>query len=78
MQMKQFKKCFDVRCYIRQARKSDRNGGGLAQVSILYRRGDRKEPSNYRPISLLNVGAKLGPKILAHQLGRVYKLSLAL
>ncbi|KAF4146197.1 Reverse transcriptase (RNA-dependent DNA polymerase) [Phytophthora infestans] len=40
-----------------------------AQVLLLYKKGDRKLPSNYRPISLLNVDAKLGPKILAYRLG---------
>ena len=38
---------------------------------MFYKHGDYTEPGNYRPISLLNVGAKLGPKILAHRLGRV-------
>ena len=41
------------------------------QVSLLYKHGDRTEPSNYRPISIVNVDAKLGPKISAHRLGRV-------
>ncbi|OWZ05299.1 Pol Polyprotein [Phytophthora megakarya] len=41
------------------------------QVCLLYKKGDRKEPGNYRPITLLNVDAKLGPKILAYRLGTV-------
>ncbi|CAI5716704.1 unnamed protein product [Peronospora effusa] len=47
-----------------------------AQISLLYKHGDRSLPSNYRPITLLNVDAKLGPKILAHRLGRVLKYLL--
>ena len=42
-----------------------------AQILLLYKKGDRSSPSNFRPNSLLNVNAKLGPKILAHRLGRV-------
>ena len=42
-----------------------------AQISLLYKKGDRSSQSNYRPIFLLNVDAKLGPKFLAHRLGRV-------
>ncbi|OWY97094.1 Pol Polyprotein [Phytophthora megakarya] len=42
-----------------------------AQDLLLYKKGDRKAPSNYRPISILNVDAKLGPKILAFRLGSI-------
>jgi hypothetical protein len=38
------------------------------QISLLYKSGDRKVPSNYRPITLLNIDAKLGPKILSKRL----------
>ena len=34
-----------------------------AQVSLLYNGGDCTYSSNYRPIYLLNVNAKLGPRI---------------
>lgn len=40
-------------------------------ISLLYKSGDRKLPSNYRPITLLNVDAKLGPKIMSFRLGQV-------
>ncbi|GMF65554.1 unnamed protein product [Phytophthora lilii] len=33
--------------------------------------GDRSEPGNYRPLTLLNHDAKLGPKFLAWRLGEV-------
>ncbi|CAI5739491.1 unnamed protein product [Hyaloperonospora brassicae] len=39
-----------------------------ASISLLYKKGDRSDPGNYRPITLLNHDAKLGPKILAHRL----------
>ena len=42
-----------------------------AQVSLLYKHVDRTVSSNYQPFSLLNVDAKLGPKILALRLHRV-------
>ncbi|GAB9476026.1 Pollike protein [Globisporangium polare] len=38
------------------------------QISLLYKSGDRRAPSNYRPITLLNIDAKLGPKILSKRL----------
>ncbi|KAF1327265.1 Pollike protein, partial [Globisporangium splendens] len=38
------------------------------QISLLYKSGDRRVPSNYRPITLLNIDAKLGPKILSKRL----------
>ncbi|RMX61973.1 hypothetical protein DD238_008348 [Peronospora effusa] len=47
-----------------------------AQISLLYKHSDRTLPSSYRPITLLNVDAKLGPKILAHRLDRVLKYLL--
>ena len=42
-----------------------------AYISLLYKKGDRSAASNYRPITLLNHDAKLGPKILAHRLSKV-------
>ena len=35
-----------------------------------YKNEDCKASNNYRPISLLNVDAKLGPKPLAFRIGR--------
>lgn len=42
-----------------------------AHLSLLYKAGSRYAPSNYRPLTLLNHDAKLGPKILAKRLGKV-------
>ncbi|DAZ95858.1 TPA: hypothetical protein N0F65_009060, partial [Lagenidium giganteum] len=41
------------------------------QVTLLYKKGDKQDPANYIPITLLNLDAKLGPKILARRLGHV-------
>ncbi|RQM10836.1 hypothetical protein B5M09_012197 [Aphanomyces astaci] len=40
-----------------------------AHLSLLHKSGHRGTPSNYRPLTLLNADAKLGPKILSHRLG---------
>ncbi|GAB9468938.1 Pollike protein [Globisporangium polare] len=40
-----------------------------AQVCLLCKKGDKSDPSNYRPITLLNVDTKIGPKVMAKQLG---------
>ncbi|GAB9465705.1 Pollike protein, partial [Globisporangium polare] len=40
-----------------------------AQVCLLYKKGDKSDPGNYRPITLLNVDAKIGPKVIAKRLG---------
>ncbi|CAH0488952.1 unnamed protein product [Peronospora farinosa] len=42
-----------------------------AYISLLYKKGDRYDPKNYRPITLLNHDAKFGPKILAHRTGLI-------
>jgi exonuclease III len=42
-----------------------------AHLSLLYKKGDRSDPGNYRPLTLLNHDAKLGPKVLAWRLGEV-------
>ncbi|KAJ8507832.1 hypothetical protein ON010_g18931 [Phytophthora cinnamomi] len=42
-----------------------------AHLSLLYKAGDRSLPGNYRPLTLLNHDAKLGPKVLAWRLGEV-------
>ena len=40
-------------------------------ISLLYKKGDREELSNWRPISLLNTDYKLVTKILAKRLKTV-------
>ncbi|KAI9905223.1 hypothetical protein PsorP6_014184 [Peronosclerospora sorghi] len=42
-----------------------------AHISLLYKAGDRSLPGNYRPLTLLNHDAKLGPKVMAWRLGTV-------
>ena len=45
-----------------------------ASILLLYTKGDHSDPSNYRPIIMLNHDAKLVPKILAHRLRGVLPL----
>lgn len=40
-------------------------------LSLLSKPGDRADPSNYRPLMILNQDAKFGPKVLAHRLNSV-------
>ncbi len=40
-------------------------------LSLSYKSGNRLDPSNYRPLSLMNADAKLGPKIMSYRLGSV-------
>ncbi|OWZ14847.1 Pol Polyprotein [Phytophthora megakarya] len=42
-----------------------------AHLSLLYKAGDRILPGNYRPLTLLNHDAKLGPKFLLRRLDKV-------
>ncbi|KAF4135669.1 Reverse transcriptase (RNA-dependent DNA polymerase) [Phytophthora infestans] len=42
-----------------------------AHLSLLYKSGDRTMPGNYRPLTLLNHDAKLGPKVMQRRLGGV-------
>lgn len=42
-----------------------------AYITLLYKKGDRNDPKNYRPITLLNHDAKFGPKIQARRSGTV-------
>ncbi|OWZ06370.1 RNA-dependent DNA polymerase [Phytophthora megakarya] len=42
-----------------------------AYISLLYKKGDRSLPSNYRPLTLLNHDAKFGPKIVAYRLRNI-------
>ena len=40
-------------------------------ISVLHKKGDRADPSNYRPITLLNTDYRLLAKVLASRLQRV-------
>ncbi|CAH0474774.1 unnamed protein product [Peronospora belbahrii] len=42
-----------------------------AHLSLQYKSGDRTLPANYRPLTLLNHDAKLGPKFLAYRMQTV-------
>ena len=37
-----------------------------AYISLLFKKGSRSDPRNYRPLTLLNQDAKFGPKTLAY------------
>ncbi|OWZ16095.1 Pol Polyprotein, partial [Phytophthora megakarya] len=43
-------------------------------VSLLYKKGDQRDPGNYRPISLMQVDVKILSKTLAHRLQKVHPL----
>ncbi|GMF42040.1 unnamed protein product [Phytophthora fragariaefolia] len=42
-----------------------------AYLSLLFKKGSRSDPKNYRPLTLLNQDAKFGPKALAYRLDQV-------
>ena len=42
-----------------------------AYISLLFKKGSRSDPKNYRPLTLLNQDAKFGPKALAYRLNQV-------
>ena len=37
-------------------------------ISMLYKKGDREDPRNYRPITLLNSDYKICTRVLAHRM----------
>ncbi|TMW60975.1 hypothetical protein Poli38472_014945 [Pythium oligandrum] len=39
------------------------------QIILLYKKGDKRDPLNHRPITLLNMDAKIPPKVLARRMG---------
>lgn len=42
-----------------------------AYISLLFKKGSRSDPKNYRPLTLLNQDAKFGPKALAYRLNQI-------
>lgn len=46
-------------------------------ISLIFKKGDRLDPRNWRPISLLNIGYKLAARVLAGRLLRVIHLVVA-
>ncbi|KAF4027978.1 Reverse transcriptase (RNA-dependent DNA polymerase) [Phytophthora infestans] len=42
-----------------------------AYLSLLFKKGSRSDPKNYRPLTLLNQDAKFGPKALAFRLNQI-------
>ena len=40
-------------------------------ISMLYKKGDREDPRNYRPITLLNSDYKIYTRVLAHRMAKV-------
>ena len=43
-----------------------------AYISLLFKKGSRSEPKNYRPLTLLNQDAKLDLKALTYRLNHVH------
>ena len=41
-------------------------------ISMLYKKGDREDPRNYRPITLLNSDYKIYTRVLVHRLIKWY------
>ena len=55
---------------INESRRRDRLPKGMSDglITILYKKGERDDPRNYRPITLLNGDYKIMMRILAHRM----------
>ena len=45
----------------------------LANITVIFKKGDKTEPQNYRPISILPTVSKIFEKVLEKQLSEFFK-----